>query len=227
MVKLTRDFCSVPLSKSLTYSFTPLLLSGYLLLSPLPSPPLPPPLLLTCSAFNQEVTLPEDFECDHCTLQLVRQAREWTAVGGYLFWSCADITISNSSGILTMHVVNNTVGNGLPVQMACNRIAFIQDVRNVLKIVLYLFEVCTCVWEWNACACVLSMNDDMVCISDAGCNAMTCSGHGSCSAGKCVCDRLYSGEFCQNKGDHVNAHTLTWYVLHVCMCRIGLYVLCM
>ena len=29
---------------------------------------------------------------------------------------------------------------------------------------------------------------------------MTCSGHGTCVNGECVCDRLYSGEICQNKG---------------------------
>ncbi len=38
--------------------------------------------------------------------------------------------------------------------------------------------------------------------TDAVCNNMTCSGHGSCNAttGVCECDRLYSGDFCQNKG---------------------------
>ena len=38
-------------------------------------------------------------------------------------------------------------------------------------------------------------------ITDAVCNAGTCSGHGTCNNGVCSsCDRLYSGEFCQNKG---------------------------
>ena len=35
---------------------------------------------------------------------------------------------------------------------------------------------------------------------DAACDAMTCSGHGICMNGECVCDRLYSGEICQNEG---------------------------
>jgi hypothetical protein len=35
---------------------------------------------------------------------------------------------------------------------------------------------------------------------DAVCDAMTCSGHGDCVNGECVCDRLYSGEICQSKG---------------------------
>ena len=34
----------------------------------------------------------------------------------------------------------------------------------------------------------------------AVCDAMTCSGHGTCVNGECVCERLYSGEICQNKG---------------------------
>ena len=35
---------------------------------------------------------------------------------------------------------------------------------------------------------------------DAACNNMTCSGNGRCEDGECVCDRLYTGEFCQIKG---------------------------
>ena len=35
---------------------------------------------------------------------------------------------------------------------------------------------------------------------DAVCDNMTCSGHGTCMNGECICDRLYSGEICQNKG---------------------------
>ena len=50
-------------------------------------------------AFTQEVTLPADFTCDSCSLQLVRQAGEWTAPGGYLFWSCADITVVDIAGV--------------------------------------------------------------------------------------------------------------------------------
>ena len=46
---------------------------------------------------------------------------------------------------------------------------------------------------------------------------MTCSGRGSCNAttGVCECDRLYSGEFCQNKGMHdccANSSSLLYYV---------------
>jgi len=52
------------------------------------------------SRFYQEVTLPDNFECDRCTLQLVRHAGEWVAPGGvYRFWSCADISIVNSSSM--------------------------------------------------------------------------------------------------------------------------------
>ena len=50
----------------------------------------PPP----CRRLHQEVTLPTDFTCDRCVLQLLRQAGEWAAPGGgYVFWSCADISI--------------------------------------------------------------------------------------------------------------------------------------
>ncbi|CAI8038948.1 hypothetical protein GBAR_LOCUS21685 [Geodia barretti] len=48
------------------------------------------------TAFRQEVTLPDGFVCDRCVLQLMRQAAEWSATGGYIFWSCADISIQNS-----------------------------------------------------------------------------------------------------------------------------------
>lgn len=55
-------------------------------------------LIIYCSGYIQEVKLPDGFVCDQCTLQLVRQAAEWQAVGGYRFWSCSDISIRNSSG---------------------------------------------------------------------------------------------------------------------------------
>ena len=41
----------------------------------------------------------------------------------------------------------------------------------------------------------------LVCPTAAVCDNMTCSGHGICRNGKCVCDRLYSGDICQNKGN--------------------------
>ncbi len=48
------------------------------------------------SMLEQEVTLPMGFTCERCVLQLLRQAAEWTAAGGYTFWSCADIAIVDS-----------------------------------------------------------------------------------------------------------------------------------
>lgn len=59
-------------------------------------------MYFACSAFSQEVKLPEDFECVECTVQLVRQAAEWRAPGGYLFWSCADVTIQKGMYICTL-----------------------------------------------------------------------------------------------------------------------------
>ena len=53
---------------------------------------------LFCSGYSHEVTLPPDFTCDRCVLQLVRQAAEWSAAGGYMFWSCADVSIQNRTG---------------------------------------------------------------------------------------------------------------------------------
>ena len=47
-----------------------------------------------------QVTLPSDFTCDRCILQLVRQAGEWVATGGYVFWTCADIAIQDNDGKL-------------------------------------------------------------------------------------------------------------------------------
>ena len=58
------------------------------------------------SQFIQEVTLPDGFECDRCALQLLRQAAEWTARGGYTFWSCSDISIVNSPG---KHTYKSTI----------------------------------------------------------------------------------------------------------------------
>lgn len=48
-----------------------------------------------CSAFSSEIQLPDGFTCEQCIIQLLRQAQEW--VGGYTFWSCADVSIVSSS----------------------------------------------------------------------------------------------------------------------------------
>lgn len=47
---------------------------------------------------HTDITLPEDFVCDECILQLLRNAAEWGTSSGqpYLFWTCSDITIVNS-----------------------------------------------------------------------------------------------------------------------------------
>ncbi len=37
------------------------------------------------------MTIPEDLQCDDCTIRLIRQALEWHS--SYNFWSCADVTI--------------------------------------------------------------------------------------------------------------------------------------
>ena len=49
-----------------------------------------------------QITLPENFTCYRCVLQLLRQAGEWVFNGGYVFWSCADISIIDNAGI-TIH----------------------------------------------------------------------------------------------------------------------------
>ncbi|XP_006819112.1 uncharacterized protein LOC102801088 [Saccoglossus kowalevskii] len=45
-----------------------------------------------------EVTLPE-FGCNNCTIRLLRQAGEWTTSRdeGYIFWSCADVIITDNA----------------------------------------------------------------------------------------------------------------------------------
>lgn len=43
------------------------------------------------TAQNFEITLPQNFTCENCTIRLLRQADEWS--NGYRFWSCADIDI--------------------------------------------------------------------------------------------------------------------------------------
>ena len=48
------------------------------------------------------VSLPAGFTCNRCVLQLLRQAGEWTANGGYYFFSCADISIQDNAGIIML-----------------------------------------------------------------------------------------------------------------------------
>ena len=50
------------------------------------------------STQSVQITLPENFTCYRCILQLLRQAGEWVFNGGYVFWSCADISIVDNSG---------------------------------------------------------------------------------------------------------------------------------
>ena len=58
-------------------------------------------MLINCRRLHQEVTLPADFTCERCVLQLLRQAGEWAAPGGgYVFWSCADVSIVDSESKL-------------------------------------------------------------------------------------------------------------------------------
>lgn len=48
-----------------------------------------------------EVTLPPDFVCERCTLQLIRQAIEFERFGwsDSVFKSCADVSIVDSPGM--------------------------------------------------------------------------------------------------------------------------------
>ena len=39
------------------------------------------------------------------------------------------------------------------------------------------------------------------------CNNDTCSDHGTCVNDVCQCDRLYSGKFCQYKGNYILQYT--------------------
>ncbi|CAG0884808.1 unnamed protein product [Darwinula stevensoni] len=76
------------------------------------------------TAQSWEAEFPADFECEDCTIRLIRQAVEWG--NSYQFWSCADVDVVKRS-----------------------------DYRE------------------------------------------DCSGHGKSFAGRCLCDRLYSGDRCQ------------------------------
>ncbi|CAK8688129.1 uncharacterized protein LOC143461130 [Clavelina lepadiformis] len=51
---------------------------------------------------NHEVTLKSDIACDHCVLRIIKQASEWTnqnTSDGYLFWSCADVTMVSDADV--------------------------------------------------------------------------------------------------------------------------------
>ena len=69
--------------------------------------------------------------------------------------------------------------------------------------------------------------------TDALCNAGTCSGHGNCINGVCQCDRLYSGDFCQNKGILVmvsaylicNIIIIYFYNSHIILCVCCILIL--
>lgn len=45
-----------------------------------------------------EVSLPQNFTCDNCTMRLLRQADEWSS--NYRFWSCSDIDIKTRKYII-------------------------------------------------------------------------------------------------------------------------------
>ena len=51
-------------------------------------------------AQSYSVSLPAGYTCDHCFIQLLRQATEWG--GGYRFWSCADVTIVDCKHLSSM-----------------------------------------------------------------------------------------------------------------------------
>ena len=51
------------------------------------------------SSTTVRITLPDGFTCDHCVLQLLRQAGEWTFPGGYVFWTCSDIAIQDGDSM--------------------------------------------------------------------------------------------------------------------------------
>ena len=45
-----------------------------------------------------QITLPANYTCDQCTLQLLRQASEWSAGNSqYIFWSCAKVSIQEGT----------------------------------------------------------------------------------------------------------------------------------
>jgi len=47
-------------------------------------------------AASLQIRLPDGYTCERCTLQLLRQASEWSAGRAqYIFWSCAEISIQN------------------------------------------------------------------------------------------------------------------------------------
>jgi len=58
-------------------------------------------------AMTHQITIGADHVCDHCILKLTKEANEWrdemdgAKTGdefwmGYVFWSCADVTIVGS-----------------------------------------------------------------------------------------------------------------------------------
>ena len=61
-----------------------------------------------CSAVDAEVTLPDGYTCDQCTIRLLRQAREWG--DAYRFWSCADVNIVKEEG---KDIISTLAGRGV------------------------------------------------------------------------------------------------------------------
>ena len=57
------------------------------------------------------MTLPQGFTCEKCTLQLLRQAGEWAATGGYVFFSCADISIQDNASELRLSLMGSLFYN--------------------------------------------------------------------------------------------------------------------
>ena len=101
------------------------------------------------SRFYQEVTLPDNFECDRCTLQLVRHAGEWVAPGGvYRFWSCAVISIVNSS---SMSYTKKNCSYPLPYHNTeWDRAYTIHFKTSVLLYVSFLSAQVLCAITWHA-----------------------------------------------------------------------------
>lgn len=126
-----------------------------------------------------EVTLPTNFTCDHCVLQFLRQASEWTAIGGYTFWSCADIAVMSGSGAACNG--GTCSGNGL-----CNQ------------------GTCTCNPRFSGQFC--QTEDD--CATDLDCNNGTCLDLKSTTTNprrQCYCNRGSMGRYCDKQSPLTDA----------------------
>ena len=65
---------------------------------------------------------------------------------------------------------------------------------------------------WVRHKTAVSINTILVFYTGSVCNNMTCSGNGQCEDGRCICNRLYSGEFCQNKGVYAMETLMSHFV---------------